>query len=211
MSEHTQLPKILVAYYSATGNVAALAHSLAAGAQSVGANVRVMRVPETAPAEAIAANPQWQAWVDQVTDPLVSLDDLAWCDALAIGSPTRFGGPASQMKAFLDTTGSLWFADALSSKVCTAFTSASTLHGGVESTILAMNNHFYHWGSLIMPLGYTTRHVRKVSGNPYGASFISRSGAATDDVSLQAAHDQGARLATITRDVLIGRAHQRDS
>lgn len=200
-------PKVLVAYYSATGNVAALAHALAAGAQSVGADVRVMRVAETAPPEAIAANPKWQAWLDQVTDPLVTLDDLAWCDGLAVGSPTRFGGPTSQMKAFLDTTGGLWFADALSSKVCTAFTSASTLHGGLESTILAINNHFYHWGSLIMPLGYTTEHVRKFTGNPYGASFVSRSGAATDDVSLQAASEQGARLATVTRDLLIGRQH----
>lgn len=200
-------PKVLVAYYSATGNVAALAHALAEGARTVGADIRVMRVAETAPAEAIAANPKWQAWVDQASDPLVSLDDLAWCDALAIGSPTRFGGPTAQMKAFLDTTGGLWFADALSSKVCTAFTSASTLHGGLESTILAINNHFYHWGSLIMPLGYTTESVRKVTGNPYGASFVSRSGAATDDASKQAAHEQGVRLAAVTRDLLIGRQH----
>lgn len=207
MSTTAPQPKVLVAYYSATGNVATLAHSLAEGARTVGADVRVMRVAETAPAEAIAANPKWQSWVDHVSDPIVSLDDLAWCDGLAIGSPTRFGGPTAQMKAFLDTTGGLWFADALSSKVCTSFTSASTLHGGLESTILAINNHFYHWGSLIMPLGYTTNHVRKVSGNPYGASFVSRSGAATDEASQQAAHEQGERLATVTRDLLIGRQY----
>jgi NAD(P)H dehydrogenase (quinone) len=46
-----------------------------------------------------------------------------------------------------------------------------------------------------MPLGYADRHVMKVSGNPYGASFVSRSSASPDDVALEAARLQGARLA----------------
>lgn len=189
--------RIAVVYYSATGNVAALAHALASGAREAGAEVRVRRVAETAPAEAIDANPRWRAFVDAPGDELASLDDLAWADGIALGTPTRFGGPASQLKAFLDTTGGLWFAGALATKVVTSFTSASTLHGGLESTILALNNHAYHWGSLVMPLGYADRHVAKVTGNPYGASFVSRSGAATDDDALESARLQGARLARV--------------
>lgn len=189
--------KVAIVYYSATGNLAAMAHAMAGGAAAAGAEVRVRRVAETAPAEAIDQNPRWRAFVDAEGDPLATLEDLEWADGLAFGSPTRFGGPASQLKAFLDTTGGLWFRGALASKVCTGFTSASTLHGGLESTILALNNHFYHWGSIVMPLGYQEAHVSKVTGNPYGASWVSRKSAAPDEDALEAARLQGQRLAQV--------------
>jgi len=191
-------PRIAVIYYSATGNIAAMAHALADGSQAAGAEVRVRRVAETAPADAIASNPRWQAFVDTADDGLATLDDLSWADGLAFGSPTRFGGPAAQLKAFLDSTGGLWATGALATKVCTSFTTASTGHGGLESTILALNNHYYHWGSMIMPLGYADAHVAKVTGNPYGASHVSRKGSAPDEDALEACRLQGARLARVT-------------
>lgn len=200
---------VAVIYYSSTGNVAAMAEALGEGAAEAGAEVRVRRVPEIAPPEAIAYNPKWAEFVEKTAnEPVVTLDDIAWADAIAIGSPTRFGGPASQMKAFLDTTGGLWAKGVLVDKVGTAFTSASTAHGGLESTILAINNHFYHWGSIVVPLGYENEHLLKVSGNPYGASFVSRKGAAPDDDVLTAARMQGQRLARITSWVRAGREAQ---
>ncbi len=174
-----------------------MAHALAEGAAETGAEVMVRRVAETAPPEAIAANPRWQQFVDTATDEIATLDDMAWADGIAFGSPTRFGGPASQLKAFLDTTGGLWFSGVLASKACTSFTTASTGHGGLESTILAMNNHFYHWGSVIVPLGYSDQHVARVTGNPYGASWVSRSGALPDSDALEACRLQGLRLARV--------------
>jgi NAD(P)H dehydrogenase (quinone) len=36
-----------------------------------------------------------------------------------------------------------------------AFTASNTAHGGQESTLLALGNTFYHWGSIIVPSGYT--------------------------------------------------------
>ena len=190
-------PKIAIIYYSATGNVASLAHNLSEGAESLGAETKVLRVHETAPADAIASNAAWQKFVDTASDEFASLTDLEWADGIALGSPTRFGGPASQLKAFLDTTGGLWAHGALANKVGTAFTSASTQHGGLESTILAINNHFYHWGTLIMPLGYPNDHVRKVSGNPYGASRFASSRNTSDTSHIQAAFSQGVRLAQV--------------
>jgi NAD(P)H dehydrogenase (quinone) len=187
--------KIAVVHYSATGNVHRMAQALAEGATAAGAEVRVRRVAELAPPEAIDANPRWRAHVDAVADtPLASLDDLAWADGMAFGSPTRFGGPASQLKAFLDTTGGLWATGALADKVATAFTTASTGHGGLESTILAMNNMLYHWGALVLPLGYTDGSVH-AAGNPYGASWVSRRGAPPDDLALDVCRWQGTRLA----------------
>ena len=71
------MTRIAVVYSSATGNVALMAHALAEGAQAAGAQVRVRKVAETAPPEAIAANPKWQAFLESCTDEQASLDDLA--------------------------------------------------------------------------------------------------------------------------------------
>jgi NAD(P)H dehydrogenase (quinone) len=196
--------RILVVYYSSTGNTAALAESLAAGAREAGAEVRVRTVPETVPAEAIAQNPRWQAWIDSGPHhALATLDDLVWADGLAVGSPTRFGGPAAQLKSYLDSTGGLWAQGKLADKVATSFTTASTRHGGLESTLLAINNVFYHWGAIVVPLGYTDPHLME-SGNPYGGSFVSRKSAAPDELALGALRVQGRRLATITTHVATG-------
>lgn len=201
------MTKIAIVYYSATGNIAAMAKAISEGAASVGAEVRVRRVAETAPAEAIASNPKWQAHFDEMAnEPIATLDDLEWADGIALGSPTRFGGPASQLKSFLDTTGGLWFKGALVNTVGTAFTTASTAHGGLESTTLAINNHFYHWGSLIMPLGYGDEHVSKVSGNPYGASHVSRKGSVPDEDALKACFVQGRQLAQVSSWVAAGKS-----
>lgn len=198
-TETEQTGHVLVVYYSATGNTATMAHALAKGAEAEHVSVRVRRVAETAPADAVASNPRWRAFVDTVLDEVVTLDDLAWADGVALGSPTRFGGPAAQLKSFLDTTGQMWMRGELIDKVGTAFTTASTSHGGLESTILAINNVFYHWGSLVMPLGYLDRQITKVTGNPYGASWVSRSGSVPDEDCLESAQKQGARLARTAR------------
>ena len=74
---------------------------------------------------------------------------------------------------FLDLAGELWERGALIDKVATSFTSSQTEHGGQESTILALNNTFYHWGAIVLPLGYTVHEVFNGGGNPYGASYTS--------------------------------------
>jgi NAD(P)H dehydrogenase (quinone) len=201
------MTNIAIVYYSATGNIAAMAHAIGEGAASIGAEVQVRRVAETAPVEAIASNPKWQAHFDEMAnEPIATLEDLEWADGIALGSPTRFGGPASQLKSFLDTTGGLWIKGALVNTVGTAFTTASTAHGGLESTTLAINNHFYHWGSLIMPLGYGDEHVSKVSGNPYGASHFSRKGSVPDEDALKACFVQGRQLAQVAGWVAAGKS-----
>ena len=200
MSGPVRAPRIVVVFYSATGNVAALAEALAEGARTEGAETRVRPVLERADTGAIESNRRWKAWVDDNPyDTLASLDDLEWADGIALGSPTRFGAAAEQLKAFLDTTGGLWAQGKLAEKVGTSFTSASTLHGGLESTILAMNNVLYHWGTLVMPLGYAAHESLMSSGNPYGASFVSQKSARPDDAALEAARVQGARLAGVAR------------
>lgn len=198
--------KVAVIYYSATGTVHALAQAVAEGAASAGTEVRLRRVAELAPKSAIDQNPQWRRHVDAATSIVeASVEDLAWADAFAFGTPTRFGGPAAQLKQFIDQTGGLWREGKLADKPVTTFTSAFNRHGGNEATILSLANVFYHWGSLIVPTGYTDPVVPAAGGNPYGTSFVTGpTGDGPDDAALEAATYQGRRLAQITIRLLAG-------
>lgn len=191
---------VAVIYYSATGAVHALAQAVAEGATSAGAEVRLRRVAELAPDSAIDQNPRWRRHADASTSiAQASIEDLAWADAFAFGTPTRFGAPAAQLKQFIDQAGGLWQEGSLADKPVTAFTSAFNRHGGSEATILSLSNVFYHWGSLIVPPGFTDPVVYAAGGNPYGTSFVTGlTGGGADAAALEAARYQGRRLAQIT-------------
>jgi NAD(P)H dehydrogenase (quinone) len=63
---------------------------------------------------------------------------------LAFGTPTRFGNPAAQLNQYLDMAGGVWFNARSRTMPSTTFTSALYPDGGLESTILALNNVFDH-------------------------------------------------------------------
>jgi NAD(P)H dehydrogenase (quinone) len=196
--------KVAVIYYSATGTVHELASAMEEGAAKAGAEVRLRRVAELAPEAAINTNPAWRAHADATSDvPVATLDDLTWADAYAFGTPTRFGNVAAQLKQFLDSAGRLWLAGKLAGKAVTAFASASNTHGGNESTILALYNTMYHWGTIIVPPGYTDPVVFAAGGNPYGTAHHSHENPVNDQV-LAAARYQGHRLATVTERLVNG-------
>ncbi|TDD25952.1 flavodoxin family protein [Nonomuraea diastatica] len=123
--------KTAVIYYSATGNVHKLATALAEGAEKAGSDVRLRKVAELAPPQAIASNPQWAEHVESSRDVAeAGMDDLLWADVVLLGTPTRYGAMASQLKQFIDTTGPAWQKGLLADKVYGAFGSAGTRHGG---------------------------------------------------------------------------------
>ncbi|MEN3309058.1 MAG: hypothetical protein V7603_5260 [Micromonosporaceae bacterium] len=189
--------KVAVIYYSSTGTVHALAQAVAEGAHSAGAEVRLRRAAELAPADAIDQNPLWRRHADATASvPVAELGDLAWADAFAFGTPTRFGTPAAQLKQFIDQAGGLWREGVLADKPATAFTSAYNRHGGSEATILALSNVFYHWGAVIIPPGFTDATVYAAGGNPYGT--VATGGEGADAAALEAARYQGRRLAQFT-------------
>jgi NAD(P)H dehydrogenase (quinone) len=139
--------RIAVIYYSATGNVHALARAVAEGAADEGAEVLLRRVAELREEMLISFKQYWGRHRSELEDqPEAQLEDIEWADGIAFGTPTRFGNVAAQLKVFLDLAGELWQQGKLIDKVATAFTSAQTEHGGHESTILALNNTLYHWG-----------------------------------------------------------------
>ncbi|MFE6460746.1 NAD(P)H:quinone oxidoreductase [Streptomyces cinereoruber] len=191
--------KVAVIHYSATGTVHRLAQAVAEGAEKAGAEVRLRRVPELAPDAAIDANPAWRAHVDATGDvEVATLEDLEWADAYALGSPTRFGNVAAQLKQYIDTSGGLWQRGVMADKPATAFTSAHNVHGGNESTLLALYNTFHHWGSVIVSPGFTDPSVYAAGGNPYGTAHPGAHGVPDENV-LAAARYQGERLTRIAK------------
>jgi NAD(P)H dehydrogenase (quinone) len=194
--------RILITYYSATGSVHRLAEAVEAGAEAAGAEVRLRRVAELAPPQAIASNPDWVTHKRETDElvPVATLDDLEWADGYAFGTPTRYGAPAAQLKQFIDTASSLWHEGKLADKPVTTFVSSAEQHGGQEATILSLNNVFYHWGCVIVPLGYTDDVVYAAGGNPYGTSWpAGYPSTMPDEATLACARYQGARLARFAK------------
>src|SRR4051794_17247105 len=151
----------------------------------------------------ISAKQYWGEHRSEIEDePEAALEDIDWADGIAFGTPVRFGNVAAQLKVFLDLAGELWQQGKLADKVATSFTSSQTEHGGQESTILALNNTLYHWGALVLPLGYTVREVFNGGGNPYGTSFTSDPHAGgPDEQTLIVARARGAGLARYARTI----------
>ena len=163
--------KLTVVFYSTYGTNHAIAQEAARAAQEAGAEVRLRRIAETAPKEVVEGQAAWKEQLARMQDiPEVSHADLEWADAYFFSAPTRFGVPASQMRAFIDTLGPLWQAGKLAGKAVTATSSAQNPHGGQEATILSLYTTFMHWGAIIVAPGYADPVKFEDGGNPYGFS-----------------------------------------
>jgi len=170
-----KMAKILVLYYSTWGHLETMAEAVAAGAKEAGAEVVVKRVPETMPAETLAAI---HAKTDQAA-PVATPGELADYDAIIFGTPTRFGNMCGQMRNFLDQTGGLWAKGALIGKVGSVFVSTGTQHGGQETTITSFHTTLFHHGMVVVGVPYSNAELTNMNeitgGTPYGASTLAGS------------------------------------
>ncbi len=191
------MAKIAVIYYSSTGNTYEIAKAVEEGAKQAGAETRLRKVRELAPAEVIATQAGWQAHAQATAGvPEATLDDLDWADGYVFGTPTRYGVMSAQLKQFIDTSGPLWAQGKLANKAVSAFTGAFNAHGGQETTILTIYNVMYHWGAIVVPPGYTDPILYAAGGNPYGISYSTpQGGQSIPGEILQAARYQGGRVA----------------
>ncbi|MGB9684081.1 MAG: flavodoxin family protein [Candidatus Bathyarchaeales archaeon] len=116
--------KILIVYYSKTGNTEKMAYAVAEGAKQVeGVDVIVKKVDET------------------------SLDDLLEADAIIMGSPTYYGQMSAKLKALIDE--SVKIHGKLEGKVGAAFTSSGGTATGAETTLLSILNAMLIHGMIV--------------------------------------------------------------
>ena len=167
------MAKVLVLYHSSYGHTAKLADAIGEGALGTGAQVDILRVPETVPPQIVeTAGFQYNDKHREIGDP----QQLAEYDAIVVGTPTRYGRMASQMTAFWDRTGALWQSGALVGKVGAAFVSTASQHGGQETTQFSVITNLLHMGMTVVGLDYGFQGqmtLDEITGNsPYGASTI---------------------------------------
>ncbi|WP_323012298.1 NAD(P)H:quinone oxidoreductase [Castellaniella sp.] len=163
--------RLAIVYYSTYGTNHQMASIAAQAATAAGAEVRLLKVPETAPAQVVAGQEAWKAQADKTADiPHATVEDLEWANAYLFSCPTRFGVMASQMRAFIDTLGGFWAKGGLANKAVSAMSSAQNTHGGQEATILSFYTTVFHWGGLVVAPGFTDPCIFKTGGNPYGYS-----------------------------------------
>ncbi len=194
------MTKVLVLYHSTYGHIEAMAEAVAEGARSVeGVQVDIKRVPELVPEE-LARQSGYK--LDQAA-PIAKPEDLGDYDAIIVGAGTRYGTAASQMRNFLDQTGSLWAKGALVGKVGSAFSSTATQHGGQETTLIGLIQTLLHHGMVIAGLPYAWSGQQRMDevtgGSPYGATTITGGDGSRmpSDNELEGARWQGAYVAGI--------------
>ena len=194
------MTKVLVLYYSTYGHIETMAYAVAEGAREVaGVEAVVKRVPETVPEEVAR---QHHFKLDQQA-PVATPDELAAYDAIIIGTPTRFGNMAGQMRTFLDQTGGLWMKGALVGKVGSVFASSATQHGGNETTIITTIPTLLHQGMVVVGLPYACAEQMGLEevkgGSPYGATTIAggQGERQPSEKELGMARFQGRHVATI--------------
>lgn len=173
-------PYILVLYYSRTGATEKMANLVARGVETQNMEARVRCVPPVSPA---LEHQKTQPAVPDSGAPFVTLDDLSDCAGLALGSPARFGNMAAPLKYFLETSSPLWLSGALINKPAGVFTSASSLHGGQETTLTSMMLPLLHHGMIITGIPYTEKSLSQTTtgGTPYGPSYFSANPRMSDD------------------------------
>jgi NAD(P)H dehydrogenase (quinone) len=198
-SKEMVMAKVLVLYYSSFGHMEQMAKAAAEGAREAGADVTLKRVPELVP-EAVAKASHYK--LDQEAE-VANPAELENYDAIIVGSATRYGAVASQMKNFLDQTGPLWARGALLDKVGSVMVSTATQHGGAELALLSTQATLQHHGMIIVPLSYAYQGqmgndvVR--GGAPYGMTTTSDGDGSRQPSAqeLEGAHFQGKRVAEI--------------
>lgn len=196
------MARVLVLYYSSYGHIEVMANAVAEGVASVaGCEAVVKRVPELVPDEVARASGMK---TDQGA-PLAVPGELGDYDAIIIGTPTRFGNMAAQMRNFLDQTGGLWAKGALIGKLGSAFVSTASQHGGQETTLTSIHTTLLHHGMVIVGLPYSfagNSIMTEISGGtPYGASTLAGADGSRmpSENELAGARFQGAHVAEIAK------------
>jgi NAD(P)H dehydrogenase (quinone) len=116
--------KILVGYYSRSGNTKKMAGAIAKGIADEGVSCEVKAISE------------------------ISVDELLQYESLIFGSPTYYGLMAAELKRLFDD--SVKHHGKLTGKVGGAFTSSGMMGGGGETTILSIFEALLIHGMIIV-------------------------------------------------------------
>jgi NAD(P)H dehydrogenase (quinone) len=175
---------VLVVFYSRTGLTERLAVLLAEGAIQAGAKIRLRRSRDIMPEELLALDGAWRSERDRMHREFAAprLEDVAWADVIAFGSPAAVGGVSVELGATLSHISTLR-KGSLAGKGATAFTSS---YGSVPGAELAVSEV----QARLLRLGFVTLPIPDEAGQE-------RSAASVDDYELARVH--GRKLTALGR------------
>jgi len=152
--------KILIVYYSRSGNTKKMAYLIQQGVMDADVDVDTKNVKD------------------------VTIDDLPRYDGIIIGSPTYYGGMASQVKDLLDK--SIKYHGKLQDKVGGAFSSSANIGGGNETTVLDILQALLIHGMIV---------CGDSSGDHYGPVAIEKPDKRSEKICIR----YGKRVAKLTK------------
>lgn len=117
------MARVLIAYYSRTGNTKKLADAIEESVKQENVEVIKKRVED------------------------INVDELLEFDGIIIGSPTYYGTLAWQVKKLIDE--SVKYHGKLKGKIGAAFTTSGNIGGGNETTILSILEAFLIHGMIV--------------------------------------------------------------
>ena len=154
------MAKALVVYYSDSGNTHRMAEAVAKGVADAGVECDLKPVAEA------------------------DVDSLKEYDGVVLGSPTYYGHPAAEMKAFIDA--SVKHHGQLEGKVGGAFASCGVLGGGAETTLRAL-------------LDALLIHGMAIQGTASGGHYGPMSVGGPDNTALKECEQLGQRVAALVK------------
>lgn len=119
----SKMARILIIYYSKTGNTEEMAFSVAEGVKGEELDVEIKKVQEA------------------------KVEDLLSADGIIFGSPTYYGVMSGSLKSFIDE--SIKYHGKLAGKVGGAFATSGVLGGGNETTALDIVKTFLVHGMIV--------------------------------------------------------------
>lgn len=203
----TQRPlQILVVYYSRFGVVELLAERVAEGARrEPRIQTDVLSVDDAPPSE-LRPGEDEEAMRQRRAQ---LLHRLTSADAIIVGAPSYFGGPASPLKRFFEDCltddapqapdrSRPWHHERFRNKVGAAFAASGTPHGGNEETIRSILTMLMHLGMIVVTPGQRPP-ILEHGAAPYGATAVSGADGRRlpDKAEQDEARDLGERVAQI--------------
>ena len=135
--------KVLVMYYSKTGNTEKLAEEVSRGVEKVENVECIMKKAED-----------------------VTADDFLSSDGIIVGSPVYFGSMAAEVKEVLDRF--VVIRDQMEDKIGAAFATSGDPSGGKETTLISIIQAMLIYGMIIVgdPLSATGHYGVACKGSP---------------------------------------------
>ena len=167
--------RVLVAYYTLTGNTERVAEGVAKGARRVpGAVVTVKRVEK------------------------VTREDLEAADAIVLGAPTYFANIPGAMKVVIDNWNWKWKVD-FTDKVGGAFATAGGQVGGKEHVVVSLLLFMIHNRMVVAGPLYQDQEGEDIWAESGAAAMTGPLDPGVSEDELDGAHRLGERMARLAK------------